>query len=51
MTGGMASKVRLALDWAQAVPGLEVRIFSASTPSSLLSALLGEPLGTATSNR
>jgi isopentenyl phosphate kinase len=46
VTGGMASKVRLALDWAQAVPGLEVRIFSAADPGSLLSALLGEPLGT-----
>ena len=46
VTGGMASKARLALDWAQAVPGLDVCIFSASTPGSLLSALLGEPLGT-----
>ena len=46
VTGGMASKVRLALDWAQAVPGLEVCIFSASAPGSLISALLGEPLGT-----
>ena len=42
----MASKVRQALDWAQAVPGLEVRIFSAAAPGSLLAALLGEPLGT-----
>ena len=46
VTGGMASKVRLALDWAQAVPGLEVRIFSAEASGSLQSALLGEPLGT-----
>jgi len=42
----MASKVAQALDWAQAVPDLEVRIFSAEAPGSLLAALLGEPLGT-----
>ena len=46
VTGGMASKVRLALDWAQTVAGLEVRIFSAVNPGSLFAALLGEPLGT-----
>ncbi len=46
VTGGMASKVAQALDWAQVVPGLEVRIFSAEAPSSLLAALLGEPRGT-----
>lgn len=46
VTGGMASKVAQALDWAQAVPDLEVRIFSAEAPGSLLAALLGEPLGT-----
>ena len=46
VTGGMASKVRQALDWAQAMPGLEVRIFSAETPGSLQSALLGKSQGT-----
>ena len=39
VTGGMASKVRLALDWAQSVPGLEVCIFSASAPGSLTTRL------------
>ena len=46
VTGGMASKVRQALGWAQALPGLQVRIFSAATPGSLQAALLGEPAGT-----
>lgn len=46
VTGGMASKVRQALDWAQAVPGLEVCIFSAEVPGSLQAAILGESLGT-----
>jgi isopentenyl phosphate kinase len=50
VTGGMASKVRQALDWAQAVPGLEVRIFSAEFPGSLYAALIGEPLGTVIHN-
>ncbi len=46
VTGGMASKVRQALDWVQAVPGLEVCIFSAVSPGSLQAALLDAPLGT-----
>ena len=46
VTGGMASKVHLALDWVGQTPGLEVRIFSAAAPGSLESVLLGEPLGT-----
>jgi isopentenyl phosphate kinase len=46
VTGGMTSKVQLALGWVQQVPGLEVRIFSATAPGTLLAALLGEPLGT-----
>ena len=50
VTGGMASKVRQALDWVQAFPGLEVRIFSAEIPGSLLAALIGEPLGTVIRN-
>ena len=50
VTGGMASKVRQALDWTQVVPGLEVRIFSAEFPGSLYAALIGEPLGTVIHN-
>jgi len=46
VTGGMASKVRQALDWVRSVPGLQVRIFSAETPGSLHGALMGEALGT-----
>jgi isopentenyl phosphate kinase len=46
VTGGMASKVHQALGWAQVVPDLEVCIFSAEAPGSLLAALLGETLGT-----
>jgi isopentenyl phosphate kinase len=46
VTGGMASKVRQALELVQCVPGLEVLIFSAETPGSLQAALEGARLGT-----
>ena len=46
VTGGMASKVKLALGWVGQTPGLEVRIFSATAPGGLESVLLGQPLGT-----
>jgi isopentenyl phosphate kinase len=46
VTGGMASKVRQSLRLVQAVPGLQVRIFSGETPGTLTQALAGEPVGT-----
>lgn len=46
VTGGMAAKVRLAMDALRAQPGLEVRIFSAEAPDSLYRALMGEAVGT-----
>jgi isopentenyl phosphate kinase len=42
----MATKVQHALAWVQALPGLQVRIFSAQEPASLSAALRGETLGT-----
>ncbi len=47
VTGGMANKVQEMLALAQALPGLEVRIFSGVEPGAVQSALLGERLGTA----
>lgn len=46
VTGGMYSKVQQSLALVQAVPGLEVRIFSAEMPGMILRALAGDPLGT-----
>jgi isopentenyl phosphate kinase len=46
VTGGMASKVRQSLALVQAIPGLQVRIFSGETPGVLSQALAGEPVGT-----
>jgi len=46
VTGGMADKVRHALAMASARPGMDVRIFSAESPGSLLSVLLGASPGT-----
>ena len=47
VTGGMASKVRQGLALAQALPGLEVRIFSGVQPGQVEQALLGAAVGTA----
>jgi isopentenyl phosphate kinase len=46
VTGGMASKVRQSLVLVQAIPGLQVRIFSGATQGILSQALAGEPVGT-----
>lgn len=46
VTGGMAAKVRLALDALRTQPEMEIRIFSAEAPGSLYRALMGEPSGT-----
>jgi isopentenyl phosphate kinase len=46
VTGGMLSKVQQSLTLAQAVPGLQVRIFSGEAHGMLERALAGEPVGT-----
>lgn len=46
VTGGMADKVAHAMSMAQAVPGLEVRIFSGAVPGAIRAALLGQAVGT-----
>ena len=46
VTGGMSSKVREMLALAELVPGLEVNIFPALEPGSLLAALSGALTGT-----
>lgn len=46
VTGGMAAKVRAALAWAAADPGVEIRIFSGEDPGQLRDALLGGRPGT-----
>jgi isopentenyl phosphate kinase len=46
VTGGMLSKVEQSLALAQAIPGLQVRIFSGDTPGMVERALAGEPVGT-----
>ena len=46
VTGGMASKVRLSLEWVQSNPKLEVQIFSGEIFGSLVQALTGQQLGT-----
>ncbi|GEM_PF-63570 len=46
VTGGMESKVRQALGLVQAIPGLEVLIFSGDQPGNVQRALLGERIGT-----
>jgi isopentenyl phosphate kinase len=45
VTGGMASKVKASLDLVQAIPGLEVSIFSGERPGLVLEALLGSRPG------
>ncbi len=44
VTGGMAAKVREALDWVKTVPSLEVLIFSGEPPTQVQAALLGQPV-------
>jgi isopentenyl phosphate kinase len=46
VTGGMRSKVRQSLDLVQAVPGLQVWIFSGVEPGSVYRALCGQRTGT-----
>lgn len=46
VTGGMQSKVELSLTLAQAIPGLEVMIFSGETPGLIKDALCGARVGT-----
>ena len=46
VTGGMRSKVRQSLDLVQAIPGLEVWIFSGLEPGSIYRALCGQRSGT-----
>lgn len=46
VTGGMAEKVRLALQLARSLPGLEVRIFSGQQPGLVREAVLGSKPGT-----
>src|SRR3990172_9748632 len=41
VTGGMAEKVRTALEWSRADPGIEIHIFSGEDPGQLGSALVG----------
>jgi isopentenyl phosphate kinase len=47
VTGGMASKVRQSLALAEAVPGLEVHIFSGEAAGAVYQGLRGSPGGTA----
>ena len=46
VTGGMASKVQQSLALAQALPGLEILIFSGEKHAQVEKALLGERVGT-----
>ena len=46
VTGGMSHKVQLAIELAQAIPGVEVRIFSGGMSGNVQAALLGYALGT-----
>ncbi len=46
VTGGMLSKVQQSLALVQAIPGLQVRIFSGETAGNVERALAGEPVGT-----
>jgi isopentenyl phosphate kinase len=46
VTGGMSGKVQQGLALARRLPGLQVRIFSALPPGSILQALSGAPVGT-----
>jgi isopentenyl phosphate kinase len=46
VTGGMSHKVQLAIELAQTIPGVEVRIFSGGMPGNVQAALLGYALGT-----
>lgn len=46
VTGGMAEKVRTALEWSRADPAVEIHIFSGEEPGQLQSALLGGRPGT-----
>ncbi len=46
VTGGMASKVMQSLALVEALPNLEVLIFSGATPGAVRRALCGETIGT-----
>ncbi len=46
VTGGMADKVRWAIDLVRSMPELEVRVFSGERPGSVSEALLGAQPGT-----
>jgi isopentenyl phosphate kinase len=46
VTGGMRSKVRQSLDLVQAIPGLQVWIFSGAEPGLVFQALCGQESGT-----
>ena len=46
VTGGMSHKVQLAIELAQTIPGVEVRIFSGGMSGNVQAALLGYALGT-----
>ncbi|MGH2619566.1 MAG: isopentenyl phosphate kinase [Anaerolineales bacterium] len=46
VTGGMSQKVRLSIELARAIPGVEIRIFSGGIPGNVQAALLGYALGT-----
>lgn len=50
VTGGMAGKVRQMLGLVEAVPGLQVTIFSGEKPGAILEALTASPPGTLVHN-
>jgi isopentenyl phosphate kinase len=51
VTGGMASKVRQSLDLVQALPDLEILIFSGEKAGNVAKALIGENFGTCIKNK
>lgn len=51
VTGGMASKVRQSLDLVQALPDLEILIFSGEKAGNVAKALVGENFGTCIKNK
>jgi isopentenyl phosphate kinase len=50
VTGGMAGKVEQSLRWVQALPGLEVYIFSGEEAGAVQRALAGQTVGTLACN-
>lgn len=46
VTGGMASKVKQSLELVQALPGLQILIFSGEEPGNVVKALTGKNFGT-----